>query len=210
MTEIPEHFKELFESSLLSEMAEKTIRKSIKEGDSYLQYGNHVNAMPLVLSGLMKVVRIDESGKELLLYYLGENEGCAMTFTCCMERQPSQISIVAEEDSELLLVPIELMDGWTDKFPSWKSFVMQTIRNRFDELLGAIDQIAFHKLDDRLVNYLQEKADATGSPLLNLSHGQIANDLATSREVVSRLLKKLENDGRLLLYRNQVKLLSKM
>jgi CRP/FNR family transcriptional regulator len=116
----------------------------------------------------------------------------------------------AEEDSELLCVPMDVMDGWMVKYPTWKRFVMQTILNRFTEILKSIDDIAFKKLDDRLVNYLKEKAKATGSSLINLTHQQIGDDLGTSRVVVSRLLKKLEIDNKLLLYYNQVKLLSEL
>jgi CRP/FNR family transcriptional regulator len=102
------------------------------------------------------------------------------------------------------------MDKWMSKYPSWKSFVMRTVQNRFHELLKTIDQIAFQKLDERLVNYLKDKEKSAGSPLLNISHEQIANELATSREVISRLLKKLETDKKLLLYRNQIRLLKDM
>ena len=124
-----------------------------------------------------------------------------------MERYPSEIRAIAENDVDFLAVPISLMDQWMVKYPTWKSFVMKTIRSRFNELLKTIDQIAFQKLDERLIYYLKERSRATGSSVLNLSHEQIANDLASSREVVSRLLKKLENDKKLLLYRNQIKLL---
>jgi CRP/FNR family transcriptional regulator len=108
----------------------------------------------------------------------------------------------------MLTVPIDVMDEWLMKYATWKSFVMTTIRNRFNEMLHSIDQIAFHKLDERLITYLKQKSETTGSKLINLSHEQIANDLATSRVVISRLLKKLENEKLLLLYRNQIKLLS--
>ena len=124
-----------------------------------------------------------------------------------MERYPSEIRAIAENDVDFLAVPISLMDQWMVKYPTWKSFVMKTIRSRFNELLKTIDQVAFQKLDERLIYYLKERSRATGSSVLNLSHEQIANDLASSREVVSRLLKKLENDKKLLLYRNQIKLL---
>ena len=137
-------------------------------------------------------------------------EGCAMTFTCCMQQFPSEVQAVAEEDVIYLSIPISVMDEWIVKYPTWKSFVMRTIRSRFNELMHAIDQLAFQKLDERLVNYLKEKSKLTRSAVLNLSHTEIANDLASSREVVSRLLKKLELDGRLLLYRNQIKLLNGM
>jgi CRP/FNR family transcriptional regulator len=137
-------------------------------------------------------------------------ESCAMTFTCCMQQYPSEIRAIAEEDTEIMAIPVGLMDEWLVKYPTWKSFVMKTIRGRFNELLKTIDQIAFQKLDERLVHYLKEKSKANGSALINSSHEQIAGDLATSREVVSRLLKKLENDKKLLLYRNQIKLLREL
>jgi CRP/FNR family transcriptional regulator len=127
-----------------------------------------------------------------------------------MQQYPSEIKAAAEGEVELLAVPISVMDEWMSKYSTWKSFVMKTIRSRFNELLRTIDQIAFQKLDERLIYYLKEKSKSTGSALLNLSHEQIANDLASSREVISRLLKKLENDKKLLLYRNQIKLLGEM
>jgi CRP/FNR family transcriptional regulator len=124
-----------------------------------------------------------------------------------MQQLESKIKAVAEEEVEMLAIPIDLMDAWMSKYHTWKSFVMGTIQARFDELLQAVDQIAFKKLDQRLEDYLREKADVTDSTLINLSHEQIAQDLATSRVVISRLLKKLEHDERVLLYRNQIKLL---
>ncbi len=154
--------------------------------------------------------RLDDKLNEIFLYYLNAMEGCAMTFTCCMQQFPSEVQAVAEEDVIYLSIPISVMDEWIVKYPTWKSFVMRTIRSRFNELMHAIDQLAFQKLDERLVNYLKEKSKLTRSAVLNLSHTEIANDLASSREVVSRLLKKLELDGRLLLYRNQIKLLNGM
>jgi len=164
--------------------------------------------MPIVLSGVLRVSRMDEEGREILLYYISPDESCAMTFTCCMEHFPSEIRVIAEEDAELLTIPIQAMDQWLMKYATWKSFVMRTIRSRFNDLLRTIDQIAFQKLDERLVNYLKEKSRTTGSTLINLSHEQIANDLATSRVVISRLLKRLEIDKKVLLYRNQIKILN--
>jgi CRP/FNR family transcriptional regulator, anaerobic regulatory protein len=166
--------------------------------------------MPIILSGLVKVSRMEEEGRELFLYFVNPEESCAMTFACCMQGHPSEIRATAEEDVEMLAVPIEAMDEWLAKYPSWKDFVMKTIRNRFNELLKTIDLIAFQNLDQRLVVYLREKAKASGSSLVNLSHEQIAAELATARVVVSRLLKKLERDGKVLLYRNQIKLLAEL
>ena len=205
---LPESFSELFEPALLEQMEKKGKEVVLSEGDVLLDYGQIVRNMPIILSGSLKVLRKDDKGHELLLYYVSKNEGCAMTFSCCMEQFPSEIKVVAEEDSELFLLPIDVMDRWLHDYPTWKNFVMQTMRNRFNELLRTIDQMAFQKLDERLISYLKDKSEVSSSALINLSHEQIANELATSREVVSRLLKKLENDGKVLLYRNQIKLLS--
>ncbi len=200
-----------FEPALQKEIETKGRKISVKAGEIIVDSGQIIQNIPLVISGTIKVSRVDESGKELLLYYVNPNESCAMTFTCCMDqKQNSEIKAVAEDDVEMIMIPSQLMDEWMTKYPSWKSYVMRNIQTRFDELLKTIDHIAFDKMDERLVYYLKEKSKAHHSPLLNISHQQIADELATSREVVSRLLKKLENDKKLLLYRNQIKLLSEM
>jgi len=207
---IKEKFEEIFEPELLKQVEAKAKHISVKAGATIMDIGQIVRQMPIILSGSIKVTRIDEKGREILLYYVNSNESCAMTFTCCMEHFPSEIKAVAEDDVEMLMLPMSVMDEWMTKYPSWKSFVMRTIRHRFNELLKTIDHIAFQKLDERLISYLKEKSKTTGSSLLNISHQQIAEELASSREVISRLLKKLENDNRLLLYRSQIKLLKDM
>ena len=206
--DVLEKFKVIFEPKLLEEFEQKATVVEVKEGEVILDYGQIVPNMPIIVSGTVKVSRRDEEGKEILLYYVNAQESCAMTFTCCMEQFPSEIKAVAEEDVVMMTLPISVMDEWLRKYSSWKSFVMGTIRNRFNELLNTIDQVAFQKLDERLKHYLQQKSKHTGSRLLNLSHEEVARDLATSRVVISRLLKKMENDDLLLLYRNQIKLLS--
>lgn len=208
--QLPEQFKTVFEPELLEELEKRGTYTFAKAGKTILDIGQTVRTMPVILSGLVKVSRLDDDGNELLLYYVNPQESCAMTFTCCMQQYPSEIKAVAEEDTEMLTLPVSVMDEWLVKYPTWKSFVMRTIRYRFHELLNMVDQIAFQKLDDRLVHYLNEKAKVTSSAVLNLSHEQIANDLATSRVVISRLLKKLENEKKLLLYRNQVRLLKEL
>ena len=208
--DITEYFSLTFEPGLLQELQTKAKHISVKEGETILDIGQPVRMMPIILSGTVKVSRMDEEGRELLLYYVNPNESCALTFTCCMEHFPSEIKAVAEENVEMIALPVSVMDEWLVKYPSWKSFVMKTIHNRFNEMLKTIDQIAFQKLDERLIHYLKEKSKATGTALINLSHEQIANELATSRVVISRLLKKLENDNKLLLYRNQIKLLKNL
>jgi CRP/FNR family transcriptional regulator len=207
---IPESFKQVFEPGLLKEIESKASIVSAKEGDVIIDINKTVRIIPLLLYGVFRITRIDDEGKELFLYYINANESCAMTFTCCMQQYPSEIKATAETDVEYLAIPITVMDEWISKYPTWKSFVMRTIRNRFNELLNAIDQLAFQKLDERLIHYLKEKSKATGSSLINLSHEQIAVEMASSREVISRLLKKLENERKVLLYRNQIKIMKEL
>ncbi|MFN8277295.1 MAG: Crp/Fnr family transcriptional regulator [Chitinophagales bacterium] len=207
MTALPAPLRQSFEPALQQAILQSAQEMRLPEGQVLVEIGQIVKQMPLLTSGTIKVSRVDQEGNELLLYYVNANESCAMTFACCMQQYPSEIKATAETDITLLMIPISFMDEWMARFPSWKNFVMNTIRNRFNELLNAIDQLAFQKLDERLVHYLKEKAKATGSTLIRLSHEQIANDMASSREVISRLLKKLENDKKVLLYRHEIKLL---
>jgi len=200
-------FSSVFEPDLLTELETRSMVMQVNAGEVMLNPGQTIRAVPLVMSGSFKVSRVNDEGQELLLYYVREGESCAMTFTCCMMTHGSVIKGTAEDDSVLLCVPVTVMDEWMTKYPTWKRYVMTTILNRFTEVLKSIDDIAFKKLDDRLAHYLREKVRGTGSSLINLSHQQIADELGTNRVVVSRLLKKLEIDKKLLLYRNQIKIL---
>jgi CRP/FNR family transcriptional regulator len=200
-------FAQVFEPQLIDEITKNAMVMQVRAGETMLNIGQTIRAVPLVISGVFKVSRINEEGQELLLYYVREGESCAMTFTCCMMAHASAIKGSAEEDSILLCVPVNLMDEWMHNYSTWKRYVMTTILNRFIEVIRSIDDVAFKKLDDRLVGYLKEKSKITGSSLVNLTHQQIAEELGTNRVVVSRLLKTLETDKKLLLYRNQIKLL---
>ena len=201
-------FKTVFEQELIEEINLLSERASFSTGEVIMDYGQIVRQMPLITKGSVKISRQDEDGHELFLYYINEHETCAMTFTCCMMRNASEIKAVAEDDVEMLLLPIDVMDKWMMKYTTWKSFIMRTIMLRFNELLKTIDQIAFQQLDERLIHYLTEKSKINHSSVITLSHQTIADDLASSRVVISRLLKKLENDKRIILYRNQIKLLN--
>lgn len=200
-------FSGIFEPSLLAELEAKSMLMEVKSGDAMLNIGQTIRAVPLLVSGAVKVSRINDEGQELLLYYVKEGESCAMTFNCCMLSQTSIIKGVAEEDTVLLCIPVALMDEWMVRYPSWKRYVMTTMLNRFSEMIKCIDDVAFKKLDERLINYLKEKSRISGSSVLNLTHQQIGDELGTNRVVISRLLKKLENDKKLLIYNKQIKLL---
>ena len=205
-----EQLSSKFEPALLDEIDKVGTIHTVEANVKLLDVGQIVTTIPIVLSGSVKISRTDENGREILLYYINPNEGCAMTFTCCMQLQKSEIKAITEVPTQFISIPVEIMDKWITKYPTWKSFVMNSIRSRFNELIKTIDQLTFQKLDERLIHYLKEKATVTGSKVINLSHDQIATDLATSRVVISRLLKTLENDKKVVLYRNQIKLLSQL
>jgi len=207
MEQIKEKLKTYFESALVDDIIESGKYQLVKEGDVLIDYGKNIRSMPIILSGNIKVMRQDEDGREILLYYLGSSESCAMAYTCCMESRQSEIKAIAEDNVELLAIPQKKLDEWLIKYPSWRSYIFSSFTQRFNEMLKSIDSIAFGKLDERLVSYLKNKVKITGKSAIQLTHNQIAEELGTTRVVISRLLKKLENDGKLLLYRNEIKLL---
>jgi CRP/FNR family transcriptional regulator len=206
-TALLQNFNNIFEPALIVEMLEVGELHTFKEGEIVMDYGKYIRMMPIVLKGTLKVLRMDENNKEILLYYLSSSESCSMAYSCCLEAKKSEIKAVAEDNVELLGIPHEKLDEWICKYPTWKNYIMRSFNDRFLELLKSIESIAFHKLDERLVAYLKEKQRHTGSSVIKGSHYLIADDLATSRVVISRLLKQLENDKRIILYRNEIKLL---
>lgn len=208
MEEIKKKLAGLFEKGLVDEILTLAEVVKIKEGEVLMDYGKKVTFLPMVISGTIRVMRRDEEDREILLYYLSSNESCAMAYACCMEAKKSEVKAIAEEDSELLKIPHSKLDEWLVKYPSWKSYIFASFSQRFNELLKSLESVAFHKLDERLVKYLKNKTKVTGKNSIQLSHNQIAEEMGTSRVVISRLLKQLENDKRLVLYRNEIKLLS--
>ena len=200
-------FDATFEPELVKEMSQFGEMKFFKEGDIIMDYGKYIRMMPIVVKGTIKVFRMDDTGKEILLYYLSSNESCSMAYSCCVEAKKSEVKAIAEDEVELIAIPHIKLDEWLCKYPSWKNYIMRSFNERFLELLKSIESIAFHKLDERLIAYLKEKKRLSGSSVIKASHYIIADELATSRVVVSRLLKHLENDGKILLYRNEIKLL---
>ena len=199
----------IFEPALVAEMNEFGVVANYKEGDVIIDYGKYIRTMPIILNGTIKVYRMDEdgNGNEILLYYLSSNESCSMAYSCCVEAKKSEVKAIAEDDVELLAIPHNKLDEWLCKYPSWKNYIMRSFNIRFLELLKSIESIAFHKLDERLIAYLKEKQRLSGSSVIKASHYLIADELATSRVVISRLLKQLENDKKIILYRNEIKLL---
>jgi CRP/FNR family transcriptional regulator, anaerobic regulatory protein len=198
---------DIFEPALLREIQQFGIIQHFKEGDLIMDYGKYIRMMPIILSGTVKVLRKDEDGNEILLYYLSSTESCSMAYSCCIEARKSEIKAIAEDEVELIAIPHIKLDEWLCSYPGWKNYIMRSFNERFIELLKSIESIAFHKLDERLTVYLKEKQQITGSSAVKISHHLIAEELATSRVVISRLLKQLENSKKIILYRNEIKLL---
>lgn len=198
----------IFEKDLIDEIIAEGEIRNIKEGELIMDYGKPVRFMPIIVSGTIRVMRKDEEDREIILYYLSNNESCAMAYACCMEAKKSEVRAIAEDNVEVIIIPHTKLDEWLVKYPSWKSYIFSSFTQRFNELLKSLESIAFHKLDERLIKYLKAKAKVTGKNAVQLSHNQIAEEMGTSRVVVSRLLKQLENDKKLILYRNEIKLLS--
>lgn len=199
-------FADLYEKSIKQAIAETGHVIEIPEGEILIDVGQYIKMMPLILSGSLKILREDNDGRELLLYHVHEGETCAMSITCCMGDAKSSVRAIAEENTTMIALPTKIMDEWSSQYPSWKHFIMRTYQKRFEELLHTIDSIAFQKLDDRLEKWLKEKTSKSEDGYIFITHQEIASELHSSREVISRLLKKMELQGLLELGRNKIKM----
>ncbi len=200
-------FSSFREPELIEEILKVGSLEHLPEGAILMEVGRYIRSVPLLTKGTIRVMREDGEGKELFLYYLKPGETCAVTLTCCMANEQSSIRAVADEYSEMIRVPIEYLDIWTNKYTSFKNFVMNTYRTRYEELLATIDSIAFMKMDERLWKFLVERKAMTGNFELHLTHQEIADSLHSTREVISRLLKALEREGQIELGRNKITIL---
>ena len=204
LEELQQNYGYLFEDELIQEINNVGTYKYIPEGFKLIEIGDYIKSMPLLVSGAIKILREDEDGDELILYFIEQGDTCAMTLSCCLGNSKSEIRAVAETDTKLIMVPIVKMEEWLGKYKSWQKFVLQSYHNRMSELLEAIDTIAFLKMDQRLFKYLKDKAMVNHNEVIHVTHQEIARDLHTSRVVISRLLKTLEIDGKIKLHRNNI------
>ena len=202
--ELKENFGHLFEDALLNEINQVGTYKDVSEGFKMMEIGDYVRSMPLLISGAIKILREDNDGDELLLYFLEKGDTCAMTLTCCIGQTKSEIRAIAETDATLIMIPIQKMEEWAGKYKSWRKFVFESYHNRLNEMFSIIDSIAFLKMDERLLKYLKEKSRISRNLTIHNTHQEIAYELHTSRVVISRLLKKLENLGKIKLHRNHI------
>jgi CRP/FNR family transcriptional regulator len=200
---VKKHFP-FFESGLRSAISETGTFKIFDVQEELIREDQYIRSFPIVLSGLIKVCRTDEEGNELLLYYLRPGEVCTVSLICCMDRTRSRVKAIAEEKTTAIVVPVELLDSWMSKYQTWKEYVMRSMQMRFDELLNALDSIAFMKLDERLEKFFTERYRSSGSKIFEGSHQDVALAMNSSREVISRLLKQMEHKGLIRLSRNKI------
>lgn len=206
--ELRTSYNHIFEEALLKEILEVGSLKNVPEGHTLMEIGSYIKGIPLIISGVIKVLREDNNGDELLLYYLEHGETCSVTMTCCMGHTKSEIKATAETETQLIMIPVQNMEIWTSKYKSWRNFVFESYHTRLNELLYAVDSIAFDNMDKRLINYLKEKVRVNISNSIKSTHQEIAHDLNSSRVVISRLLKKLESAGYLTLHRNYIQIIN--
>jgi len=192
------------EKDLIAEIAEVAVLNELEHDQSLLGEGDYIKSFPMVIDGCLRVVRLSEDGNELLLYYLNQGEICAMALTCCMGLQKSNIKMVAEERSVVLTIPVDKPEKWMSEYRTWKEFMMYSYRKRFDELLDTIDSIAFTRLDERLIRFFEDRFRSTGKTIFHGTHQEIALQLNSSREVITRLLRNLEKNNLVLTDRNSI------
>ena len=199
----------IFEEQLIEEIAEVSMLRDFKEGDVLIDFGDSIRKMPLLIKGAIKILREDFDEGELLLYFIEKGDTCAMTMACCLGETKSEIRAVAETNGTVVMIPITKMEEWLGKYKSWRNFVFNSYNSRLKEMLSAIDNLAFMNMDERLLNYLYDKAKINNSNHILNTHQEIAYDLHTSRVVISRLLKALENKGKISLHRAFIEIVNK-
>jgi CRP/FNR family transcriptional regulator, anaerobic regulatory protein len=187
-------------------LAEFGTTKNFEEGEAILNENAYIKAIPIVTKGSIRVMRTDEDGREILLYYIKAGESCIMSFLGGMHHDTSKVKAIAEEHTEILFIPIDKVSEMIKEFPEWLDYIFRLYHKRFEELLDVVNAIAFKNLDERLLQFLKKKSEVGNTKILNLTHEQIAGELGTARVVVSRLLRKLEEDKVLILGRNKITL----
>ena len=196
------------EEALYNEILEHGTIKEVKEGETLLKAGQTIRSTILILKGFVKLYREDDEGKEFFIYIIDAGQACSLSMVCAAKHEKSEVMAKALTDATVLAIPLEFMEQWMSKYKSWYQFVITSYRNRFEELLKTIDAIAFTGMDERLEYYLKRQVEKLGNNI-KITHQEIANDLNSSREVISRLLKKMEAKSWLIIHRNSIEWLKK-
>jgi CRP/FNR family transcriptional regulator len=192
-----------FEKELIQEIINKGETKTLEADERLVKTGQYFRSILLVVQGLIKVYRQDDDGNEFFIYYLQPGQACALSMTCPIRNEKSQVMAKAVAETTIIAVTMECMDKWMHEYKSWYHFVLDTYRKRIEEMLVTIDDIAFRNMDERLLSYLKRESQIHNSSTLVINHTEVAEELNSSREVVSRLMKKLSEKGAIRLLKNQ-------
>lgn len=196
------------EEGLYDAIVENAEIKEVPAGTPLLKVGQNIRSTMMVIEGTVKLYQEDEAGDEYFMYYISPGQACAVSMVCSFQAEQSQVLARAMTDVTLISIPIKFMDKWLSEFKSWHYFVIKTYRTRYEELLKTVNEVAFKNMDERLEFYLKKQVEKFGNTI-KLTHQEIANDLNSSREVISRLMKKMENNGWIVLHRNSFEWIKK-
>ncbi|MBI9042036.1 Crp/Fnr family transcriptional regulator [Lutibacter sp.] len=201
---LKDYYSLIFEKELIDEIVNIGILRTIKPNELLIDIGDKMSHVPLILCGAVKIIREDKNGEEIALYFLEKGDTCAISFVNCINRTKSMFRGITEKETEGIFVPVERIEEWLVKYKSWRHFIIDSYHMRLIEMVESIDSLAFMKLDDRLHKYLTDKVKIMNNNTLIITHQEIADDIHTSRVVVSRLLKILENEGKIKIRRNRI------
>jgi len=199
--------KEIFRSDLVQEIEDSGNLKHFAAGETIVNMDSYIKHIPVVISGSIKVIRTEEDGREILLYYLTPGESCIVSIFAGMKNETSKIKAIVEEDADIMLIPADKAKEWVKKYPEWTEFIFDLYQKRFEELLDVVNSVAFQKIDTRLLHLIKQKTQLYNSKKISVTHQQLADELGISREATSRVLKQMEKENLLILSRNKIELL---
>ncbi len=205
--ELSSFLNKIKDSVFKQEFSAIGITKTVKKGEILVQDGSYIKSIPIILRGSLRVVQEDDEGREFLLYYLAEGESCVVSMLGALNHETSKVKVVAEKDTEIVVIPIQNAALWVKKYPEWSEYIFKLYQKRFEELLTLVKRVTTENLDEQLWNLLLLKSKIAASKTLQITHQQLADELSTARVVVSRLLKEMEHRGKIKMSRNQIKIL---
>ena len=204
---LSDYYTDVFEDSLIDKIVEVGHFDKIKSGELLIDIGEEMTHIPLILNGVVKIIRKEKEGEEIVLYFLERGDTCAISFVNCINRKQSIFKGLVEKDIEAIFLPVEFIDGWLAKYKSWRHFIIDSYHFRLLEMVESIDSLAFMKMDERILKYLTDKVKISNDVDLEITHQEIANDLNSSRVVITRIIKQLHDAGKIFSTRNKIKVL---
>ena len=198
---------DIFQSDLVQEIEDSGNLKHFKAGETIVNMDSYIKHIPVVVSGSIKVIRTEEDGREILLYYLTPGESCIVSILAGIKNETAKIKAIVEEDAELMLIPADKAKEWVRKYPDWTDFIFNLYQKRFEELLDVVNSVAFQKIDTRLLHLIKQKTQLYNSKEISVTHQQLADELGITREATSRVLKQMEKEHLVILSRNKIELL---